>query len=165
MSESSPPPVGESSSPAATATAARAGAGPGTTGTTTSNAAKDSKNNNNNNNNNSNSNKQAPSPMDFEPPLACVRRILKHALPASTNVGKDASAAFARASGIFIIYLTACAHDHAREHKRQTITAPDVSAAMRELDMEEFVPQMDKFLESYRQAERNKKAAKEKALK
>jgi histone H3/H4 len=71
-----------------------------------------------------------PSVAEFEPPLACVRRILKHALPSSTNVGKDASAVFARASGIFIIYVTACANDFARENKRQTITANDVLAAV-----------------------------------
>ena len=52
-------------------------------------------------------------------------------LPASTNVGKDASAAFARASGIFIIYLTACANDFARENRRQTITANGVLAAIK----------------------------------
>jgi len=74
---------------------------------------------------------QPPAAAEFEPPLACVRRILKNTLPSSTNVGKDASAAFARASGIFIIYLTACANDFAREHKRQTITANDVLAAIK----------------------------------
>jgi histone H3/H4 len=74
--------------------------------------------------------KKLHSAVEFEPPLACVRRILKHSLPSSTNVGKDASAAFARACGIFIIYLTACANDFAREHKRQTITANDVLAAV-----------------------------------
>jgi histone H3/H4 len=72
-----------------------------------------------------------PSAVEFEPPLACVRRILKNSLPSSTNVGKDASAAFARACGIFIIYLTACSNDFAREHKRQTITANDVLAAIK----------------------------------
>jgi len=74
---------------------------------------------------------QLPTAVEFEPPLACVRRILKNSLPSSTNVGKDASAAFARACGIFIIYLTACANDFAREHKRQTITANDVLAAIK----------------------------------
>jgi histone H3/H4 len=69
--------------------------------------------------------------VEFEPPLACVRRILKKTLPSSTNVGKDASAAFARASGIFIIYITACANDYARENRRQTITANDVLAAIK----------------------------------
>ena len=72
-----------------------------------------------------------PTAVEFEPPLACVRRILKNTLPASTNVGKDASAAFARSAGIFIIYLTACANDFARENRRQTITANDVLAAVK----------------------------------
>jgi histone H3/H4 len=84
------------------------------------------------NNTNTNNNAKGPaSAVEFEPPLACVRRILKNSLPSSTNVGKDASAAFARASGIFIIYLTACANDFARENRRQTITANDVLAAIK----------------------------------
>ena len=72
-----------------------------------------------------------PSAVEFEPPVACVRRILKTTLPSTSNVGKDAVAAFARASGIFIIYLTACANDFARENRRQTITANDVLAAIK----------------------------------
>ena len=68
---------------------------------------------------------------EFEPPLACVRRLLKNTLPVNTNVGKDASTAFTRACGIFIVYLTACANDFARESKRQTITANDILAAIK----------------------------------
>jgi len=68
--------------------------------------------------------------VEFEPPLACVRRLLKHALPSSTNVGKDASSAFTRACGLFVIYITTCANDFARENRRQTITANDVMAAV-----------------------------------
>jgi len=98
--------------------------------------------------------------IEFEPPLACVRRILKNALPSSTNVGKDASSAFCRACGIFCIYLTACANDVAREHKRQTITANDVLAAVQELDFDEFTPQLKSFLETYRTAEKSKRDAK-----
>lgn len=104
-----------------------------------------------------------PTAVEFEPPLACVRRILKHSLPSSTNVGKDASAAFARATGIFIIYLTSCANDFARENKRQTITANDVLAATKELEFDEFLPDMTKFLENYRAMEKSKKDAKAKA--
>lgn len=103
---------------------------------------------------------EIPSAVEFDPPLACIKRILKNTLPESTNVGKDASVAFARACGIFIIYLTACANDFAREGKRQTITANDVLAAMKELDFDEFTPDMTLFLENYRQAERDKKNAK-----
>ena len=109
----------------------------------------------------------SPSKSDahpISPALACVRRILKNALPSSTNVGKDASAAFARACGIFIIYITACANDFAREHKRQTITANDVLAAVKELDFDEFSSDITSFLESYRKNEKSKKDAKAKAV-
>jgi hypothetical protein len=56
---------------------------------------------------------------------------LKNTLHKHTNVGKDSVTAFARAGGIFIIYLTACANDFARENRRQTITANDVLAAIK----------------------------------
>ena len=79
----------------------------------------------------SSSNSGSNSNIEFEPPLACVRRLLKHSLPSSTNVGKDASSAFTRACGIFVIYITTCANDFARENRRQTITANDVMAAVK----------------------------------
>lgn len=97
---------------------------------------------------------------EFEPPLACVRRLLKNSLP-TCNVGKDASSAFARACGIFVIYLTACANDFARESKRQTITANDILAAVTELEFDEFTPQLKAFLEQHRAEERKKKRDKD----
>mmetsp|Transcript_19599 Transcript_19599/g.28936 ORF Transcript_19599/g.28936 Transcript_19599/m.28936 type:complete len:228 (+) Transcript_19599:98-781(+) len=97
---------------------------------------------------------------EFEPPLACVRRMLKNTLPANTNVGKDACAAFSRACGIFIVYLTACANDFARESKRQTITANDILAAVKEVDFEEFSPQLTAFIEQHRKNEKKKKERK-----
>jgi DNA polymerase epsilon subunit 3 len=100
---------------------------------------------------------------EFEPPLACIRRILKNSLPKSTNVGKDASLAFSRACGIFCIYLATCANDFARESKRQTITAKDVLSAIKELDFEEFTPQLEQFLLEHRKDEKRKKDAKAKA--
>lgn len=110
--------------------------------------------------NSNNATTKLSSVIEFEPPLACVRRILKRSLPSSTNVGKDACGALTRACGIFIIYLTACSNDFARENKRQTITANDVIAAMKELDFDDFTPDMMQFLENYRAAERTKKSAK-----
>eukprot|EP00586_Coscinodiscus_wailesii_P012059 CAMPEP_0172496018 /NCGR_PEP_ID=MMETSP1066-20121228/79960_1 /TAXON_ID=671091 /ORGANISM="Coscinodiscus wailesii, Strain CCMP2513" /LENGTH=187 /DNA_ID=CAMNT_0013268069 /DNA_START=6 /DNA_END=569 /DNA_ORIENTATION=+ len=101
--------------------------------------------------------------IEFEPPLACVRRLLKSSLPSTTNVGKDASSAFARACGIFVIYITTCANDFARENKRQTITANDVLAAVKELDFDEFTPELTKFLERHRADEKTKKEAKKAA--
>eukprot|EP00590_Aulacoseira_subarctica_P003527 CAMPEP_0172434090 /NCGR_PEP_ID=MMETSP1064-20121228/70448_1 /TAXON_ID=202472 /ORGANISM="Aulacoseira subarctica , Strain CCAP 1002/5" /LENGTH=261 /DNA_ID=CAMNT_0013182289 /DNA_START=31 /DNA_END=817 /DNA_ORIENTATION=+ len=100
---------------------------------------------------------------EFEPPLACIRRILKNSLPKSTNVGKDASLAFSRACGFFCIYLATCANDFARESKRQTITANDIFAAMKELDFDEFIPQLEQFLQEHRKDEKWKKDGESKA--
>mmetsp|Transcript_38297 Transcript_38297/g.89070 ORF Transcript_38297/g.89070 Transcript_38297/m.89070 type:complete len:245 (-) Transcript_38297:654-1388(-) len=102
---------------------------------------------------------------EFEPPLACVRRVLKRSLPKETNFGRDASSAFTRAAGIFIIYVTACANDFARENKRQTITANDILSAIKELDFDEFSPQLEDFLTRHREDEKRKKDAKNKAKK
>jgi len=99
-------------------------------------------------------------PTEFEPPLACVRRLLKNTLPSSTNVGKDASSAFARACGIFVIYLTACANDFARENKRQTITANDILAAVKEVDFDEFTPKLTTFIDRHRKSEKAKRERK-----
>mmetsp|Transcript_30913 Transcript_30913/g.56015 ORF Transcript_30913/g.56015 Transcript_30913/m.56015 type:complete len:247 (+) Transcript_30913:120-860(+) len=103
--------------------------------------------------------------IEFEPPAACIRRLLKQALPKSTNVSKDSLAAISRASGIFVLYLTACANDVAREGRRTTIVAKDVLGALRELDFEEFVPLMEKFLEGHRKEEKSKKEEKERVKK
>eukprot|EP00986_Skeletonema_menzelii_P015918 scaffold12987_cov133-Skeletonema_menzelii.AAC.3 len=67
----------------------------------------------------------ASNSSDFEPPAACIRRLLKQTLPKSTNISKDSLSALSRASGIFILYLTACANDVAREGRRTTIVAKD----------------------------------------
>ena len=43
---------------------------------------------------------------DFEPPQACVQRIIKAALPDNCQITKESKAAFSTAAGIFMIYLT-----------------------------------------------------------
>ncbi len=41
-----------------------------------------------------------------ELPVASVTRVVKAALPESTQIGKEAKAALSRAAGIFVLYLT-----------------------------------------------------------
>ena len=72
----------------------------------------------NNNSNNGGSSNNNGGNIEFEPPAACIRRLLKQSLPKSTNVSKDSLSAISRASGIFVLYLTACANDVAREGRR-----------------------------------------------
>merc|ERR1719343_361908 len=103
------------------------------------------------------SSSSSPANIEFEPPAACIRRLLKQALPKSTNVSRDSLAAISRASGIFVLYLTACANDVAREGRRSTIVAKDVLGALKELEFGDFVPLLERFLEVHRREERSKK--------
>lgn len=92
----------------------------------------------------SSSSEKAP---DFEPPQTSVGRIIKGILPSNVMVTKEARAAFTRAAGIFIFYLTHCANEFSREGKRTTISAQDIKNALRELDFEDFEVPLDEFLE------------------
>lgn len=90
---------------------------------------------------------------EYEPPQACVNRMIKSVLPNNVQITKDSRAAFARAAGIYIFYLTSCANDFSREKKRQTIFPADVLSALKELDMGEFVGDVEKFLEEVKNKE------------
>mmetsp|Transcript_10100 Transcript_10100/g.15309 ORF Transcript_10100/g.15309 Transcript_10100/m.15309 type:complete len:124 (+) Transcript_10100:173-544(+) len=94
---------------------------------------------------------------EFEPPQACVNRIIKSVLPENAQITKDSRAAFTRAAGVFIFYLTHCANDFCKENKRQTIYSNDIISALRELDFEDFEAPLQEFLEEYRR-ENSKKA-------
>lgn len=69
--------------------------------------------------------------MDIEPPMACVARVLRAALPENISLTKEARSAFSRAVAVFIFYLTHCANEICRENKRQTIAANDVFKALK----------------------------------
>mmetsp|Transcript_28098 Transcript_28098/g.36817 ORF Transcript_28098/g.36817 Transcript_28098/m.36817 type:complete len:188 (+) Transcript_28098:164-727(+) len=100
---------------------------------------------------------------EFEPPQACIQRIVKAVLPDNIQIGKDAKAAFARAAGIFIMYLTACANDFCRESKRQQISGADVMMAISELEFHDLVEPLKDFLEEFRKEENaRRQAAKDK---
>eukprot|EP00611_Tribonema_gayanum_P019562 TRINITY_DN340_c3_g1_i1.p2 TRINITY_DN340_c3_g1~~TRINITY_DN340_c3_g1_i1.p2 ORF type:complete len:160 (-),score=92.84 TRINITY_DN340_c3_g1_i1:483-962(-) len=97
---------------------------------------------------------------EFEPPQACVQRVIKSVLPENAQIGKDAKAAFARSAGIFILYLTACANDFCKDAKRQTISAQDVMSAIKELEFHDFEDKLTEFLKAFREEAEKKKANK-----
>mmetsp|Transcript_20386 Transcript_20386/g.19701 ORF Transcript_20386/g.19701 Transcript_20386/m.19701 type:complete len:161 (+) Transcript_20386:107-589(+) len=94
---------------------------------------------------------------EFEPPQACVSRIIKNVLPENVQITKDARAAFTRAAGIFIFYLTHCANDFSKESKRQTIYTQDVISALKELSFGDLEKPLEEFLEIYRKEAEVKK--------
>ncbi|KAK7232217.1 DNA-directed DNA polymerase [Aureococcus anophagefferens] len=88
----------------------------------------------------------AAATVDFEPPAACINRIVKAALPDSTQVTREAKTAFAKAAGIFIIYLTTCANDVCKDKKRQTVSRPTCSRRSPKLELEEMKDTLQDFL-------------------
>ena len=70
-------------------------------------------------------------PVEFEPPAASINRIIKNVLPDNVQLTKEARAAFVRAAGIFIFYITHAANEFTRDSKRQTIFPQDIINALR----------------------------------
>jgi len=97
---------------------------------------------------------------NLEMPIATVNRIIKNALPTNTQVARDVKSLFSKAAGIFIIYLSTHANEICQERKKSTISAQDVLAAVREIEMEDFLPSLEKYLEDFRQSNATKKRAK-----
>ena len=89
---------------------------------------------------------------EFEPPQASVNRIVKQVLPPNVQLTKDARAAFTRAAGVFIFYLTHCANEFSKESKRQTIYASDIKKALTELDFENLEKPFSEFMDVYSKA-------------
>jgi DNA polymerase epsilon subunit 3 len=102
---------------------------------------------------------EAKSP-DFEPPQASVARIVKAVLPPNIQLTKDARAAFTRAAGVFIFYLTHCSNEFCKEGKRSTIYAADIKKALAELDFDELEGPFEEFMEVYRKAMKEEAALK-----
>ncbi len=98
--------------------------------------------------------------MDLDPPAASVHRIIKASLPENCQVTKESKAAFSKAAGIFILYLTSCANDFCVEQKKTTVAPSDVISALKELDMSEFVAPLEEFLIQWRKEETSKKSGK-----
>lgn len=77
---------------------------------------------------------------DLNLPLSVVSRIIKEALPDGVIVSKEARLAVSRAASVFILHATTFANLEASAHKRKTLTAPDVLAALHELALDDFLP-------------------------
>lgn len=103
----------------------------------------------------------------FEIPQASINRIVKAAIPDGVQMSREAKQAFAKAAGVFILYLTSAyavnraqgrlfapgpharprrANDITRTSKRHTISTQDVMKALDEVDFSEFVAPLEQCL-------------------
>ena len=85
-------------------------------------------------------------------------RIVKSAIPDNIQVTKEAKQAFAKAAGIFIVYLTTCANDICKDKKKQTVTA-SILGGVRRFELDYVKPQLEEFLAALRAHESGKRKA------
>jgi DNA polymerase epsilon subunit 3 len=94
--------------------------------------------------------------MDEELPRAHIKRLVKNKLSTLDNVDakgvtfepsiqKDALHAYGECAKIFIHYITATANEISRDHKRSTISAEDVLAAIEECDFGDLKDEVHQF--------------------
>ncbi|XP_043480233.1 DNA polymerase epsilon subunit 3-like isoform X2 [Leptopilina heterotoma] len=96
---------------------------------------------------------------DLNLPYAVVTRLIKDALPSGVAIGKDAKLAVAKASSIFILYLTTAANTIAKNHNRKTISGADVTEAMKDIELEQFLQPLEESLEIFKKSQKEKKEA------
>lgn len=96
---------------------------------------------------------------DLNLPNAVVTRIIKEALPDGISVGKEARLAVAKASSIFILYLTSTANSIAKKHNRKTISGSDVIQAIEDIEFDHFKSPLNDALENFKKTQKEKKDA------
>jgi DNA polymerase epsilon subunit 3 len=87
---------------------------------------------------------------EIDLPAPALNKLLKIAVPDAV-ASKDAKLALSKAAGIFIMYITSCCNDIAKESKRSTVQPQDVLAALKELGFDLFIPQMQALLEEQKE--------------
>lgn len=99
--------------------------------------------------------------QDLHLPHSNVSKIIKDALPDDVNMDKEARVAIARATSVFIMYLSSNAATNAHKHNHKTFSADDVFASIDEMDFRNFVSPMKGALTTFRQKLNEKKVKKQ----
>jgi DNA polymerase epsilon subunit 3 len=99
---------------------------------------------------------------EYSIPNAIVARLMKEALGEGSqlSVSKDARAAIARSTQVFIQYLTSVAQEFASKSKRATIFPDDVFAALEEVQFNSWVTTLRSELDDMQIAVKDKKKGK-----
>lgn len=84
---------------------------------------------------------------DINLPNGIITRLIKEALPDGVNIAKDMKTAITKAASVFILHLTSASTIVATNNKRKTISGADVLKALKDIEMERFIPEMEQALE------------------
>lgn len=95
--------------------------------------------------------------QDLNLPISNVSRIIRDALPPNQNVDRETRIAIARATSVFIMYLSSTAAANAEKANHKIFTANDVFDAIEEMEFENFLGPMKQALAAHRQELKDKK--------
>lgn len=99
--------------------------------------------------------------QDLNLPNANITKIIKDALPPEVNIDKEGRVAIARATSVFIMYLSSNAAAVAHKQNHKTFTANDVFTSIEEMEFKSFLGPMKSALTSFRQTIKDKKDKKQ----
>ncbi|XP_052861126.1 DNA polymerase epsilon subunit 3 [Anopheles cruzii] len=97
---------------------------------------------------------------DLNLPNTAVTRLIKEAVPPEVKVSAECRLAIARATSVFILYLTAAATTAAQRKNHKSLTADHVFGGLEEIEFESFIQPLKNELETYRKMIKSKKEKK-----
>uniref|UniRef100_A0AAG5DA98 DNA polymerase epsilon subunit 3 n=1 Tax=Anopheles atroparvus TaxID=41427 RepID=A0AAG5DA98_ANOAO len=100
---------------------------------------------------------------DLNLPNTSVTRLIKEAIPPEVKISSDCRIALARATSVFVLYLTSAATTVAQQKNHKSLLADHVLKGLEEIEFESFIQPLKNELESYRKmikSKKDKKAAK-----
>lgn len=95
--------------------------------------------------------------QDLNLPNSNITKIIKDSLPADVNMDKEARIAIARATSVFIMYLSSNAATAAHKHNHKTFSAQDVLNAINEMGFTSFIAPMKASLTQHQKSMKDKK--------
>lgn len=113
---------------------------------------------------------------DLTLPLAVIQRLIKEALPPNAIAKNEAKLGVSKAASVFILFLTSGKlvrkksysffyYDHSStattditsSKNQKTMTADHVIAALKDIEFDHLIPELESSLSNYRQVMKNKK--------
>lgn len=85
---------------------------------------------------------------DLNLPNTSVTRLIKEAIPADVKISSECRVALARATSVFVLYLTSAATTAAQQKNQKSLTADHVLKGLEEIEFESFIEPLKGELES-----------------
>ncbi|CRL02912.1 CLUMA_CG015881, isoform A [Clunio marinus] len=90
-------------------------------------------------------------------PLSVIQRLIKDALPPNAIAKNEAKLGISRSASVFILFLTSAATEITSSKNQKTMTADHVLQALKEIEFDHFIPELEVQLANYRRIMKDKK--------